>query len=42
MLLQMAGSKNDSVDWELIEDYLSIFGLDDKLDELREAYDAFN
>jgi predicted nucleotidyltransferase len=42
MLLQMAGSQNDSVDWELIGDYLSIFGLDDKLDELREAYDAFN
>jgi predicted nucleotidyltransferase len=42
MLLQMAGSRNESVDWELIEDYLSIFSLADKLNELREAYDAFN
>jgi predicted nucleotidyltransferase len=41
MLLQAAGTNGDSIDWELIEDYLSVFSLEDKLDELRQAYDAF-
>jgi predicted nucleotidyltransferase len=41
MLLQMAGTNRDLVDWELIEDYLSVFSLEHKLDELRQEYDAF-
>lgn len=41
MLLQTAGTNRAAVDWERIQDYLSVFSLEEKLSELKESYDAF-
>lgn len=41
MLLQTAGSNGKRIDWERIQDYLTVFSLEEKIDELKESYDAF-
>lgn len=39
LLIQAAGASGHSLDWELINDYLSIFGQQDKLTEIQAWYD---
>jgi hypothetical protein len=38
MLVRGAGLTGAAVDWELIEDYLAIFGLESKIQELKQSY----
>jgi len=38
LLLRAAAERNESVDWSLLEDYLALFQLQDKLPELRRIH----
>ncbi|NDV62974.1 nucleotidyl transferase AbiEii/AbiGii toxin family protein [Puniceicoccales bacterium CK1056] len=42
LLIENAGQNKQSIDWDLIGDYLDLFGKTDKLEELRKLYGSLN
>jgi hypothetical protein len=38
MLLQAAGRQHRALDWELLRDYLVLFAMEERLDELKSIY----
>jgi len=40
MMLETFSESGRTIDWELLTDYLALFGLDDKLEEMKEWYGA--
>jgi len=40
MMLETCSQSGETLDWELLEDYLDLFGLDDNLEEMKDWYGA--